>query len=73
MEFVSGNIIALCYACHIHFWHKNPIEAHDWLKQKLPDRMKKLKLIAQKGMGSRDYKQLRTTLRKELNELREIT
>lgn len=24
------NCIPLCYRCHIHWWHKNPLEARDW-------------------------------------------
>lgn len=72
LEFDSQNIIALCYSCHIHFWHKNPIEAHDWLKQTLPkDWLDKLKLRSQtSGDGSRDYKTLKVFLNLELNGLK---
>lgn len=28
--------ITFCYGCHIHWWHKQPLEAHDWLKENYP-------------------------------------
>lgn len=30
----SLNCITLCYRCHIHWWHKNPIEAMEWFVKK---------------------------------------
>jgi 5-methylcytosine-specific restriction endonuclease McrA len=36
------NMKVLCFHDHIHWWHKNPIEAGDWFKKKFPDRHKYL-------------------------------
>ena len=36
LEFEPTNILTLCYACHLHFWHKNPVEAWEWLKDYMP-------------------------------------
>ena len=33
----SDNILTLCYYCHFYFWHKNPIEASAWFKEKYPE------------------------------------
>lgn len=30
------NIKALCYNCHLNWWHKNPIEAGLWFREKFP-------------------------------------
>lgn len=32
------NLKALCYNCHIHWWHKNPVEAGTWFKKAFPKR-----------------------------------
>ena len=37
-----SNLKLLCFHCHINFWHKNPIEAYKWFKNKFPDRYKYL-------------------------------
>lgn len=67
MEFEPDNIIALCYACHIHWWHKNPFEAKDWLEFAIdPERLKKLNLMRQTGAGTTDYKLLKIALNLEL-------
>ena len=33
-----NNIKCLCYHSHINWWHKNPLEATEWFKEKFPDR-----------------------------------
>jgi len=32
------NIKTLCWHCHLSWWHKNPVEASNWFKNKFPDR-----------------------------------
>lgn len=32
------NLKVLCYHDHINWWHKNPLEACEWFKNKFPDR-----------------------------------
>jgi len=32
------NMKILCYHCHINWWHKNPVEAGQWFRDKFPDR-----------------------------------
>lgn len=44
----TENAITLCYACHIHWWHKNPLEAAEWFESKWPGRWKALYAIANK-------------------------
>lgn len=39
LQFEPLNMKVLCYHCHINWWHKNPIEADEWIKQKFPDRV----------------------------------
>lgn len=31
------NCITLCYACHIHWSHRNPLEFSEWLQKVLPE------------------------------------
>lgn len=39
LQFEPLNLKVLCYHCHINWWHKNPIEADEWIKEKFPDRV----------------------------------
>ncbi len=36
------NMKCLCYHDHINWWHKNPVEAGEWFKEKFPERHKYL-------------------------------
>jgi len=38
LRFDLMNIKCLCYHCHLNWWHKNPLEAQEWFKEKFPDR-----------------------------------
>lgn len=38
LRFDPLNIKTLCYKDHIGWWHKNPLEASAWFKEKFPDR-----------------------------------
>ena len=57
MEFLSENVKLLCPYHHLFWWHRNPIEAHEWLQTAIPvDRQKKLKLASQTYLGPFDTK-----------------
>ena len=70
MEFDENNIICLCYRCHLHFWHKNPIEAHDWLIKTLPgDRLTILKMRSNYvDKTPQDYNLLKLYLTEEIKK-----
>ena len=42
----SDNILCLCFQCHFLWWHKHPLEASEWFREKWPDRAETLKLRA---------------------------
>lgn len=44
------NLKALCYHCHINWWHKNPMESAEWFKTKFPDRWEYLQTEKAKGI-----------------------
>lgn len=47
MELEPDNVKLLCNACHLYWWHKNPIEAHEWLASAIPrDRLVRLKSMS---------------------------
>lgn len=33
-----NNVLTLCNGCHLFWWHRNPLEAADWFREKWPDR-----------------------------------
>jgi len=39
------NIKALCYNCHINWWHKNPVEAGIRFRKKRPGRWEQLQAV----------------------------
>lgn len=45
------------------------MEAHEWINEKMPVTMQRLKLMAQTGAGSREYKLLKLYLHAELTKL----
>lgn len=70
MEHEPENILPLCSGCHIFFWHKNPIEAHEWLKLAIPkEQLQRLKLMANTYMGKFDPKFQILFLEKMLTQL----
>ena len=71
IEFDSDNVILLCVGCHLYWWHKNPIEAHDWLKSTIPEkRLSRLKLRALYVDKSKmDYNLIKIGLQKEIERL----
>jgi 5-methylcytosine-specific restriction endonuclease McrA len=47
MEFDPWNVKLLCVGCHLYWWHKNPIEAWEWLKTVWPEKeLARLKLMS---------------------------
>lgn len=59
------NLLCLCYKCHIHFAHKDPIAFQAWLADKLPHVLdyvqKNRHLTIHRKAG--DYKELLETVR----------
>ena len=35
MRYILENVITLCYRCHIHWAHKEPIEFTEWIQSEL--------------------------------------
>ena len=74
MEYMDLNIKFLCFPCHFFFWHRNPIEAHEWLNTVLSkERLDKLKLMANTYMGKFDWKLHKLYLENELKKYRKNT
>jgi len=73
MEFDDDNAIPLCQACHLYFWHKNPVEAVEWIKTVLSkETMTRLELRkGQSGEGSQDFKLIKLYLESELKKYAE--
>jgi len=40
------NIKALCYLCHMMWWHKHPTESGIWFSETFPERHKALKILS---------------------------
>ena len=66
----SDNLLLLCYGCHFHFAHKNPLMFSEWFREKYPDRYKILKLRSQVNWkGKSDYAGWELLLKETLKKL----
>ena len=52
------NAIALCYACHFYFWHKEPILAAEWLKENYPEYYEEGKRVKQTTVKNQNLEEL---------------
>lgn len=74
MRWDIDNVITFCFYHHIGWWHKNPIEAHEWLQEFLPkERLKALKLRSDTCSGQKmDYELIRLDLEQTLKKLMSV-
>jgi hypothetical protein len=42
LRYELDNVVHMCNDCHKNFWHKNPIEAYQWIIGKYPNRIGRL-------------------------------
>lgn len=68
IRFEKRNLILLCYYDHIHWWHKSPDEAVEWMEEQWPGRLQELRIMAATA-AKPDLKMLVLCLRKEVSEL----
>jgi hypothetical protein len=59
MAWLLINLKTLCVACHLYWWHLNPLEAYEWFKQKYPDRYRQLKKLSQQIVPKPDLLQVK--------------
>lgn len=55
MKWMPRNLKALCFFCHLHWWHKNPIEAGDWYKKAYPTNTRYLKKKSLENNGLKKH------------------
>lgn len=67
LRFELLNLLTMCTGCHIFWWHKNPIEAKQWLDAKYPMRFDQLQVLAAISRKV-DAKELLIALRSEAND-----
>lgn len=72
MEFDPYNLKLLCVGCHLYWWHRNPMEARDWLASVLPnDRLDYLKTRSLVTGGPLpDYNLIKLDLENEIRKLK---
>ena len=71
LRFDLLNLIALCYKCHLHWWHKEPTESGKWFKKKFPERLKYLEKHKSltEGIKTDDLPDILKDRRQKLKEL----
>jgi len=70
MAYDLDNVKTLCVGCHLYWWHKDPLEASEWLKTAIPEaRLKKLHLRAiTTDKTILDYKLIKLDLENEIRK-----
>lgn len=43
LRHVAINILTMCAACHLYWWHRNPLEAAEWFHASWPERAEALR------------------------------
>ena len=74
LRFDHTNLKLLCFHCHMNWWHKNPIEAGEWFKEKFPDRWQYLQRRKNDivKISVDDYRGMKNAMTKYLKELKEV-
>ena len=49
-RWMPENLKVLCFHCHINKFHKDPLAAKEWFKDKFPERFKVLEKERKKGL-----------------------
>ena len=72
MEYEPDNLKLLCaMRCHICWWHKDVMAAHEWLATAIPKaRLDKLKLMANTPHKVPEYKLLKLWLEQEIKKMK---
>lgn len=70
MRFMPKNVKGLCYNCHMNFWHKDVIKAHEWLEKVYPkETLDELKKLANTIIKTPlDYYKIKEELENEINK-----
>ena len=71
MQWMPRNLKALCFRCHLMWWHKNPIEASEWYRKAYPVNARYLKKKSLENNGLRkhlDYEYNKQILEKEIKK-----
>lgn len=71
-RFDPDNAVALCGPCHLFWWHKHPIEAAEWIRERLGAMHETLN-IRVRGAGTPDYGLQLLALEREIDERRKGT
>ena len=71
MEWDPDNLKLLCVGCHIFWWHKEPLEAREWIEKVLPkERLNRLKLVTMSNTKIPfDYDLVKLYLEQEIKKL----
>ena len=68
LAFDLNNVKPLCLGCHLYWWHKEPLDAAEWVREKLPERIKYLEEKTRTIDKTKlDYKQIKRELENVIN------
>jgi hypothetical protein len=62
MRWLEINILCLCVACHLYWWHLNPVESSEWFRKTFEARFRQLQMLKD-TMRKPNPKELLTQLR----------
>jgi len=70
VRYNDDNAMALCFRCHFYWWHKDPLAASEWMKDKWPGRYERICKVIQDNNGKKvDYDAVKLELHDKLKQL----
>lgn len=70
IRYNDDNAMALCLRCHIYWWHKEPLEASEWMHKKFPGRYDRICKAQLEGIGKKiDYDAVKSELHEKLKSV----
>ena len=72
LRFELLNLLSMCLRDHLYWWHKNPVEAYEWLQEKYPGRIEQLRIMTATARKL-DLMELLIGLRLEVSKLERTT
>lgn len=69
MRHVPANVLTLCQACHLFWWHRHPMAAAEWVRANLGDLADQLRVMSQRIHHKADRTLTRIYLEKVLEAM----
>jgi len=69
LRWTPDNALLMCYACHINWWHKHPLESGEWFRRKYRKRLERItELNTLRPMAAWEMEEIYKNMKRELGD-----